>query len=201
MPNSDSITFWLEQFKVGNADAARPLWERYFHRLVGLAGKRLGSCPTAARGPEDVALSAFGSFLAGAREGRFERLNDRNDLWQILSMLTVRKVADLIKHEMAAKRGGGKIRSASAASADSDESDLLAQVVGREPTPELTAQVAEEWERLLKLLPDDTARAVALARMEGFSNQEIADQVRLSVGTVERKRKLIRDIWENELAH
>ena len=31
---------------------------------------------------EDVALSAFDSFCRGAEQGRFPRLDDRDDLWQ-----------------------------------------------------------------------------------------------------------------------
>ena len=36
-------------------------------------------------------LSPFGSILRGIEEGRFKRLDDRDDLWQVLAMLTVRK--------------------------------------------------------------------------------------------------------------
>src|SRR5262245_17125282 len=43
MPHDEvgSITHWLAQLKEGNAEAVQPLWDRYFSRLVRLAGKKL----------------------------------------------------------------------------------------------------------------------------------------------------------------
>ena len=39
MPSDDSssVTNWLGALRRGNLDAAQPLWERYFARLVRLA--------------------------------------------------------------------------------------------------------------------------------------------------------------------
>jgi len=56
-----------------------------------------------------VALSAFDSFCRGAEKGRFPRLEDRDDLWQLLFMITTRKAADLVQHERRQKRGGGLV--------------------------------------------------------------------------------------------
>jgi DNA-directed RNA polymerase specialized sigma24 family protein len=60
-------------------------------------------------------------------------------------------------------------------------------------------QVAEECERLLACLPDQTARAVALWKVEGYTNDEIAAKLGRSRPTVERKLRLIRATWEEEL--
>ena len=48
MPTDDAVTVWLGQLQAGDSAAARPLWEKYFHRLVGLARTRLRDAP---RGP------------------------------------------------------------------------------------------------------------------------------------------------------
>lgn len=77
-------SLWIDQLKAGDRDATSPLWERYFRRLVGLARQRLSSRPRLAAGAEDVALSAFDSSFRGAENGRFPRLQDRNDLWHVL---------------------------------------------------------------------------------------------------------------------
>jgi hypothetical protein len=37
----DAITLWLDRLRAGESAAVRPLWETYFHRLVGLARTRL----------------------------------------------------------------------------------------------------------------------------------------------------------------
>jgi DNA-directed RNA polymerase specialized sigma24 family protein len=200
MSPSDSVTFWIRQLQAGDSAAAQHLWEGYFRRLVGLAQARLRGAPTAAAGPEDVALSAFHSFCRGVEAGRFPRLDDRDDLWQVLVMLTARKAVNLRKRESARKRGGGRVRQASALAADADEPDVLGEVVGREPSPEFAAQVAEECRRLLDLLGDDDLRRIALWKMEGFSNAEVAARLGRNEGTVERKLRLIRRAWEREVA-
>ena len=46
---------------------------------------------------EDVALSAFKSFVRAVQEDRFLKLDDRDDLWQILVMLTLRKATILLR--------------------------------------------------------------------------------------------------------
>jgi hypothetical protein len=55
-----SITEWITHLRAGDLEAARPLWERYFERLVHLARARLR--PGGDVDGEDVALSAFDSF-------------------------------------------------------------------------------------------------------------------------------------------
>jgi hypothetical protein len=198
MPTSDSVTFWIGQLKAGDAQAVQPLWEGYFRRLVGLARARLRGVPTQAHGPEDVALSAFDSFCRGAAQGRFPRLDDRHDLWQVLVLLTARKAVNLRQQALSQKRGGGRVQHASALAGDAD-ADALAEVVGREPSPEFAAEVAEECRRLLDLLPDGKLRAIALWKMEGYRNAEIAEKINRAEVTVERKLKLIRQAWEKEV--
>jgi DNA-directed RNA polymerase specialized sigma24 family protein len=186
-----SVTRWLDQLRAGNPEAAGPLWERYFRRLVALARARLHSAPRRSADEEDVALSAFDSFCRGAGQGRFPHLDDRDDLWRLLVTITARKVYHLRRDEGRKKRGGGAAPSF-AASAE------LEQVVGQEPTPEFAAQVAEECRRLLDSLGDPTLRAVALWKMEGYTSEEIAVRLDCAPRTVERKLRLIRDTWEGE---
>ena len=84
-------------------------------------------------------------------------------------------------------------------SAEGKEGDVLAQVVGREPTPEFAAQVAEECQRLLDALDDPELRQLAPWKMEGYTNEEIADRLGCVGRTVERKLKLVRSLlWTGE---
>ena len=98
MSTPGSVTAWIEQLKAGDAAAAAPLWQGYFRRLVGLARQKLGAAPRGVADEEDVALSAFDSFCRAAAQGRFPRLDDRDDLWQLLVMITTRKAIDLVVH-------------------------------------------------------------------------------------------------------
>jgi hypothetical protein len=72
------------------------------------------------------------------------------------------------------------------------------QVVGDEPTPEFAAQVAEEYQRLLDLLGDATLQQIAIWKMEGLTNDEIAERLDCSRWTIARKLDTIRIIWSEE---
>jgi DNA-directed RNA polymerase specialized sigma24 family protein len=198
MSSEGSVTHWLELLKSGDRAAAQPLWERYFRLLVARARAALGAAPRRAADEEDAALSAFDSFCRGAEQGRFPRLDDRNDLWHLLLTLTARKAAHQIDHEYRAKRGGGRVFAEADLPAAEDGEAALAQVLGREPTPALAAQVAEECRRLLDKLGDGELRAIALWQMEGYTPEEIAAKLGRSVRTAARKLAVIRACWREE---
>jgi DNA-directed RNA polymerase specialized sigma24 family protein len=196
-----SVTHWIRSLEAGDQAACQKLWEGYFRRLVGLARHRLRGAPRYAADEEDVALSAFDSFFRRAREGRFPRLHDRHDLWQLLVLIAGRKAADLAQHERRQKRGGGQVLPASAlpGAAGSEAGALFADLIGREPEPALAAQVAEEYARLLDGLGDGDLRSVAVWKLEGYTNAEIAAKLNRAPATVERKLRLIRDAWAKEV--
>jgi DNA-directed RNA polymerase specialized sigma24 family protein len=189
MSEATSVTFWIDQLRVGNTQAAQKLWEGYFHRLVGLARGKLRSMPRRAADEEDVALSAFDSFFRGVERGRVPQLDDRDDLWQILLMITERKAYDLLQHEGREKRDWRRHQSADAPSGPMD-------LAGKEPDPAFAVQVAEACEKLLTSLADADLRLIAIRKMEGFTNKEIGEELGCSLVTVERRLRLIRREWE-----
>ncbi|HEX8199078.1 MAG TPA: ECF-type sigma factor, partial [Isosphaeraceae bacterium] len=168
-------------------------------RLVRLARARLRTTgrPGAEADEEDAAKSAFHTLCRGAAQGHFPDLNDRDDLWRLLVVLTARKVRAQVRHRSRKKRGGGKIlREADLVGTDRDDGEAgLDGFLGREPTPEFAAQVAEEYQRRLDGLDDESLRQVALRRMEGFTNDEIAAQLGCARRTVARRLELIRKTW------
>jgi RNA polymerase sigma factor (sigma-70 family) len=200
MSSSGSVTHWMRLLPTGDPDAAQQLWERYFQALVRLARQRLRGTPRRAADEEDVALSAFDSFCRGAAGGRFPQLQDRDDLWQVLMVVTARKAIDLVQHERRQKRGGGRVLDEAAYDGPPDAAEPAGfdRVVGREPTPAFAAQVADELERLLAGLGDDQLRWIALLKLEGYTNEEIGAQLGCAVRTVRRRLQLIRDTWEQE---
>ena len=97
------------------------------------------------------------------------------------------------------KRGGGRVIGASDyAAGDPGGEDPLAQVAGTEPSPELAAVLIDEIRKRFADLPDESLRVVALRRMEGHSNAEIAAELDCSLRSVERKLELIRRTWGPE---
>jgi DNA-directed RNA polymerase specialized sigma24 family protein len=192
-----SVTCWLEQLKAGEQDAAQPLWERYFARLVEQAERRLRGAARAVADGEDVALSAFQSFCRAARQGRYPRLADRDDLWRLLVVITERKALTQVRDQRRLKRGGGKVLDEAALAGPAGDAAGLAGVAGGEPTPAFTALVAEQCGLLLERLGDERLRELALAKMEGYTNEEIAARFDMALRTVERKLGLIRRVWED----
>jgi RNA polymerase sigma factor (sigma-70 family) len=196
-----SISQWIIGAKEGRSQAIDALWARYFEQLVRLARQRLGSLPRRAADEEDLALSVFVSFCHAAEEGRFPDLASRDDLWRLLITITAQKAIDQARHDGRAKRGGGRVLGESAMDHDELESggQGLEQVVGESPTPEFAAIVAEECARLLGSLEEDL-RQIAVAKMEDYTNLEIAERLDCSVSTVERSLRLIRRIWRRKMA-
>jgi DNA-directed RNA polymerase specialized sigma24 family protein len=169
---------------------------------VALARARLRGTPRRAADEEDVALSAFDSFCRGAERGLFPQLHDRDNLWRLLVVITSRKAQDLAQHQARRRPDGGAVLDEAALAGPRDPSAAagLEQVIGREPTPEFAAQVAEECRRLLDRLSSAELRSVALWKMEGFRIDEIAEKLGCAPRTVDRKLWVIRSLWEQELS-
>ncbi len=189
-----SVTQWIAQLRFGNGVAAQGLWERYYGRLIGLAQKRLAGTFLRGSDEEDVVQSAFASFCARLENGHFPQLQDRDDLWRLLVVITARKTISHIRRERAQKRGG--LRSSDAS--EFRETDIDA-VIGDEPSPEFAMQTAETLRDLFDCLPMDSLRTLARTKMEGLTNEEVAQHLRCSVRTVERRLQLIRDAWQSHV--
>lgn len=198
-PESEgSVTRWIDGMRDGDREALERVWERFFEKLSGLARRRLnvGGRAAGMADEEDVAMSAMISLWDRASGGQLPDLKGRDELWRLMVVITARKVVSQLKWEGRKKRGGGRKVDQGALGAGGEVDDnALAAFVGSEPTPEFAALVAEETNRRINTLPDATLRQVALLRMEGYTNQEIAQRLGCITRTVERKLELIRNIW------
>lgn len=195
MSEAGSVSRLITGIQDGDSDAATQLWQRYFHRVAGLALTKLRSAPRRVADEQDVAISVFDSVIRGIEQGRFPELGDREGLWKLLFTITVRKAAHLQRDQTRQKRGG-------TAQPAADGELVLEQILSREPTPEFAAQVAEEYERLLRALDDEDPelRSLAVGRMEGCSIEELVVRLdrKYKPRSIKRKLKLIRDIWEEK---
>jgi len=197
-----SVTHWIDALKQGQPAAADALWRRYYERVLAIARRRLQSAPhRAVEDAEDAAVSAFYTLCAGAAQGQFKQLSDRVDLWQLLAAITVKKAISQRRRHGRLIRGGGQlIRGQTAAyraeQANQDVPDAMALVLSKAPTPESAAIIQEQFQELLDSLEDSTLRRVALWRMDGLSNAEIAEKLGCVLRTVERKIERIRLIWQ-----
>lgn len=182
---SQSITRLIRAVQDGSDTAVRPLLSVYFERLVHLARNRLRNMPGLGGYDEDLALRSFHSVYERLRDpDRPLDLAGRGDLWRLLATRTISRTIDLIRRH----RSGP---------APTDWE--LSQALAREPTPEEAAEVADECSRLLQSLPEAELREIALMKVEGYTNEEIARRMDCVPRTIERKISRIRLIWKHEL--
>src|SRR5262245_25131074 len=182
---SQSITRLIRAVQEGSSSAVRPLLEAYFDRLVQLASKRLQNLPGLGGYDEDLALRSFHSVYQRLRDpARPLDLAGRDDLWRLLATRTISRAIDLIRRHRPGEVPG--------------EQDVT-QLLTRGPTPEEAAEVADECRRLLDSLPDPELRQIALWKVEGYTNEEIAARLDCVPRTIERKVSRIRLLWKHEL--
>jgi DNA-directed RNA polymerase specialized sigma24 family protein len=193
--DSHSVTRLIARLRDDDPDTAGEIWRRYFERLLPLARAKLQALPHRVVDEEDVLVSVFDRFFRAAQQERFARLQSRNDLWQILLMLTERKVADQYRAAATHKRGG-KL----ACESSSESLRELDSLPDDEPRPEFVVTFNDQLSRALERLEDPTTREVALLRMEGYENREIADRLEIGLSSVERKLRVIREVWQSEFA-
>lgn len=197
-----SVTHWIMDLKAGDSDAASEIWKRYFQRLIALARDKLRKLNhKQALDGEDVAQSAFISLCDGATHGRFDKLSDRDDLWRLLVVITSRKAADLNLRNHRLKRGGGRVVQENElvrpGIADSFADAPLNAIADDEPTPAFAAMLAEEYANRLAMLPKPELRQIAVLRMQGYTNEEIAAQLGCAVRTVARRLDWIRAYFKD----
>ena len=183
--DSQSVTRLIRAAQDDRASAVGPLLAVYFDRLVQLARQRLRDLPGLTDYDEDLALRSFYSVYRRVRDPqRPLQLADRHDLWRLLATRTISRAIDLIRthrpHELPGE-------------------DDLEQLLTREPTPEEAAATADECRRLLGLLDEPELRQIALWKVEGLTNEEIAARLDCVPRTVERKVARIRLLWKHEL--
>jgi len=196
MSETGSVTRWIEQLKSGEPEAAQALWNRYYDRLIGLAYKKFW-LPRRVVDEEDVVVDVFASLCHRAEQGQFPELRDRDELWHLLVRITERKALNQQRALLRKKRGGQRVRGESVLRGV-DESSAGGGLDGL-PAPEADEAFAAAMGDVLRDLLgglDGQLASIAQLKLEGRTNEEIALQINRSVVTVERRLKLIRDLWQ-----
>ncbi len=197
--DEDDVSLWLEGLAAGDAAAAQRIWHRYIDQMLALARKRLAGGKRRVADEEDLTVSAFHSLCRRAKQGQFPDLKDRESLWKLLTTIIARKATAEIRRNRTRKRGGGKVSGESALfHVDASHAPAgLDNLAGTDPTPEFAAEMAEQCARLLDSLPDD-CRQIALFKLDGCSNDEIAEKLNVAPRTIERKLASIRSLWQRD---
>jgi RNA polymerase sigma factor (sigma-70 family) len=187
----------IEQLRCGDAAAreaaARQIWERYFHALLGLARHHLSQRIRRREDEEDVLQSMYKSFCLRQQRGDFD-LTGRDQLWSLLVQITLCKARNTAANH---RRGKRDVTRELVPPRDDPEAARWAmeQMEASGPTPAEAAVLNEALELRLQALPDVELRQIALRKLEGWSNREIADWKVCTERTVERKLERIRARW------
>ena len=124
---------------------------------------------------------------------RLLSLASRNDIWNLLACITVRKAHQTTRRALTLKRGGGHVLNESESPDMNERPFRLEDAIAALPTDKFDL-CCEEY--LLAL--DDETRAVVVLRLMGHTNREAADVLVCAERTVERKLDLARKVWERQ---
>ena len=194
MSETNDVSHWIDLVKYGDSVAANRLWQHYFDRLVRAVRQRLMGQNRAVSDEEDIALSVFDSFYAAAEQGRFPDLSDRDDLWRLLLRMSARKVIDKHRHDQRQRRGG-KVEVHSL----DDDDETIIEAIGDEPSPDMVLTMQEYVEQIFSHLGVGHLRELTVAKLEGYTNAELAQRFECSERTIERRLHLIREKCQQEL--
>lgn len=187
MPLKQPFEHLIGRLREGDNDASTEVVQRFTRRLVGLASARLPDSLNAKVDPEDVVQSVFKSFFRRHCDGQFT-LESWDNMWTLLTVLTVRKCGHRIDQYLAARRD---VRRESRP-APTDESSVTDQIADPAPTALETLLLIETVEQVVRSLKEEDRPIVAL-RLQGFSVKEISDQTGRSERTIHRALESVRE--------
>ena len=191
----DEVVDWISGLARGEEGAANNLWTEYFERVVRLAKSRISARQRRISDEEDVAISVFESLCEGMKVGRYPDLKSHDSLWRLLCVMTKRKVSRHVTHERRQKRGGGMVRGESVFVRRGDESGGFGlEQFGGDAANRFSLELADQAEWLFNVLGDDELRRITELKLQGHTNEEIAENLGVHVRTVKRRLSTIRSV-------
>lgn len=175
---------FMDRLRRGDEDAATEVFSRYAQRLIALARSQLDSWIRTRVEPEDVVQSVFRSFFSRVKAEQFQ-LGDWDNLWTVLTLITVRKCANRSEFWRAAKRDLQRIAN------PLRQEDLLEEILTREPTPLEAALLSETLEQLLKNV-SARDQLILAAHLQGHDITAISEQAGVTERTVRRTLERMR---------
>jgi RNA polymerase sigma factor (sigma-70 family) len=170
------------------------IWRRYFRDLLELARKNLNQRVRRREDEEDVIQSMYKSFCLRQQRGEFD-LASRDALWKLLVTITLRKARNAAKKQTRGRRDVGREQTIFDQDDGKSGQWALEQMDAAGPSPAEAAVLNGALERRLEALADPELRQIALLRLEGYTNREIADQFDCTERSIERRMERIRNKW------
>jgi RNA polymerase sigma-70 factor, ECF subfamily len=178
------------QCEQGNVLAFEKVFERYSDRLIRIAKSRISERLASRIEAEDVVQSVFRSFFGRVQAKRFT-FQEENDLWRLLVSITLNKLRNKVDWHTAAKRDVGLEQRMDGGSSLPSAYD----VDGVNPSPEAVVMFIDLLEHFMTSLRD-TDRKVLELRLQGMTQEEIANEIGCTERTVRRVLERIRIVAE-----
>lgn len=175
----------MNQLTAGDEQAATLVFNRYARRLIGLAARHIPERLRAKIDPEEAVISAFESFFARLGHGQFD-FDDWDNLWTLLTVITVRKCGHKLEHFTSQKRDVSR-ESSLTPKKDGPERE----VASPQPTAGEVVALAETVERVLADLRD-REKDIVLLSLQGFGKREVAGQLDCAEHIVHRTLRKVR---------
>jgi RNA polymerase sigma factor (sigma-70 family) len=191
IPDSPEDRLLVELWRAGDEHAARQLFDCYVERLVALARRRLSQRLASRVDPEDIVQSVFRTFFGRVKAGQFH-VEHQDDLCKLLVRITVHKTLRQVEFHKAAKRDV-----TAEAGQDDEPQERLRELLTREPSPDAAAVFLDQLEHFLSGLKPQERQILEL-RLQGYSNEEIAEKLGTYDRKVRRILERIRGLAEQE---
>ena len=186
--SDDPVSEWLAKLRDGDSEAQHHIYEKYARRIERVATRILDTLPLKEVASEDVAIKVLKSLFLRIEDGRLEAPQNRQHLWGLLRSMAKNKSHEVRRHELADKRSYKRVELVPQNDAEDRAQNGIERVADK------AAKALDETEKFADCLEtlNDELRQVALYRMAGYSNDEIAQFMNCGKRTVERRIHKLR---------
>jgi len=191
---------WIDDLAHNDPSAQERIWALFARRVTKQAKSNLAGVQCRESDEEDVAARVLNSLFQRIADGRQTPPKNREELWKLLVGMTRNKSAEAARHKLAQKRGQGRVRGESAFKVRGDDSSDhggIHNVADPASDPKTAFEEAQQLTGILASLNDSQLRQIALLKMAGHTDQEIAELIGCSLRTVERRTAEIRDLLKD----
>ncbi|MFM2013362.1 MAG: hypothetical protein RLZZ396_2146 [Planctomycetota bacterium] len=193
-----SVTGNLLLAQRGDREAFTQLWSRYFKDLVVQVRNQFQSVAYKQLDPEEVAHSTFIALHEGFHSQKFTSLHGRNQLWSLLTIIAIRKASNRARREQKFRRltdlrYAGDFQQVGATRFSLQHLPVLDDAIKK-------ILLEDHLEFLLRTLETEGAtqrlREIALRKLQGQSNVQIAKEFGCSRKSIALRLNLIFEIWK-----
>lgn len=193
-----SVTRLIPALRAGDERARRRLYDLWMPILTVAAEKQLKKSPNHRGEGEDAANDALKSLYSGIVNDRFPRLKNSRNLWALVFTIMRRKALQIARKDD--RRGKKMVLESTLRSGD--EGPMTLDTFASKPTsPEMAPdqlmyRMAEELMERLGRRPEQHEVTVAVMKMAGYTDSDIADILKCTTRQVKRMVEDIRRQWE-----